>query len=415
MKQDIIQEILLRLPVKSLARCKSLSKEWMEFISCNQAFHKSFMYRNSGCSFMLGFYITKHVYLIGVVDEKVRFLPTYNRGISVLNKRKRDDNDSTSLQKIKCSSPALLLKKSSPNFFNDPAVRVLGSSNGFLLCSLDADCPLNYIIINPINKLCMSLPAASAANTDCYTHGFFCRSTSPQLDTVVYYKVVRGITPNDWHQGTPTSLEIISSNSIQWSQFYVSGQFPFYMDNKDPSKIIVSETGLVYVPGFEYKQQEATTVLCHINNAILIFDQSKQESVHVMELPAPENLVVHECIGESDGLISCARNELGQLKIWRYSEQEGGCWSLVHNVSLERWVYHAHMKPKATDFCPEAFHPTDKNVIFLATDDGRLVYNLDKAKMDYFCNEKEEGLESIYYFFPYTCGLIGPHFFLSQD
>ncbi|KAL5699335.1 hypothetical protein ACHQM5_030253 [Ranunculus cassubicifolius] len=419
MKEDIIQEILLRFPVKSLVRCKLLSKEWMEFISHNPAFRKSFIARNRGCSFMLGFYITKHMDLVDI-DEKVHFLCTYNRGIRVLNKRKRD-NDGVSLQldarpaKKFFLSPPLLLKKS-PSLFSDPAVRVLGSSNGFLLCSLDKKCPLNYIIINPINKLCMPLPVANTSS-DYYTHGFICHSLSPLLDTVDYYKVVRGISPQDWHAESFTTLEIICSDSSQWSQYHVRGQSPFYLDSLNPSKIIISEAGLVYVPGTAFKEASTTPWTDGENNSVLIFDQNKEESVHVIELPLAENKVMHECFGQSEGMISYARNELGQLKVWRYNEQKGGGWSLIHNVSLNSWV--GLLKKvgtaSASGFCPEAFHPTDKNVIFLSRHPNRMVYNLNTSKMESVCDLKTQGLKSVYYFFPYTCGLIGPHLFLSQD
>ncbi|KAL5705280.1 hypothetical protein ACHQM5_023606 [Ranunculus cassubicifolius] len=66
------------------------------------------------------------------------------------------------------------------------------------------------------------------------------------------------------------------------------------------------------------------------------------------------------------------------------------------------------------DFIPEAFHPLDQNVIFLIHNRKRLVYDLEKSKVECFCDLKAEGLDGLYYFFPYTCGLIGPHLFLCD-
>ncbi|KAL5716178.1 hypothetical protein ACHQM5_017904 [Ranunculus cassubicifolius] len=418
MRDDIAEEILLRLPVKSLARCKTLSKDWQEFISRNPSFRKRFIERNRDCSFMVGLYVTKHV---TVVEEQLHFLPTYNRGISVVNKRKRRNDgllDEPAKKKGRDNNTAFVLKKS-PNFFSNPAVRVLGSSNGFLLCSLDEKCPLNYMIINPINKLCMTLPIATvAASSDTfYSHGFICRSLSPQLDTIDYYKVVRGVSPDDWHQESPTMLDIISSDSSCWSLHYVRGLLPFDLDYTTPSKIIISDRGLVYVPGKVYKAEEAEEATTNvIDNGVLIFDESKQ-GVQIMELPPTENKWnCQELFGLSEGLISYARIEVGQLKIWRMNDQQqngGGGWSLIHNVNLESWLQ--MFKCKSTfEFVPSAFHPTDKNVIFFDFTTETLTYHLDKSKVESICDNDTEGWESIYYFFPYTCGLIGPHLFLGE-
>ncbi|KAL5716171.1 hypothetical protein ACHQM5_017898 [Ranunculus cassubicifolius] len=424
MRDDIAEEILLRLPVKSLARCKLLSKDWQEFISRNPSFRKRFIERNSGCSFMVGLYMTKHIYLLDV-DEKVHFLPTYNKGISVFNKRKRDNNGGGSLQldeplkkkrRLEQSLRPVLLLKKSPNFFTDPAVRVLGSSNGFLLCSLDAECPLNYIIINPINKLCVSLPVASASS-DAYSHGFICCSTSPRLDTIDYYKVVRGISPDIWRKTSPIKLEIISSDSIQWSSFNVRGLLPFELDSRSPSKIIISETGLVYVPGTVHREGGSAKG----DYGVVIFDESKEEPVRrIEEFPPTENKWnCGDIFGVSEELILYARRELEQLKIWTMNVHEG-CegWTLIHSVSLESWlqIYPELFKcSEDLKFNFKGFHPTNKNVIFFDSNERKMIaYDTDKSKVESCCDMEGEGWKLEYYFFPYTCGLIGPHLFFCD-
>ncbi|KAL5716166.1 hypothetical protein ACHQM5_017893 [Ranunculus cassubicifolius] len=424
MRDDIAEEILLRLPVKSLVRCKSLSKDWQDFISRNPSFRRRFIERNKGCSFMVGFYVTKHMEFLES-DEELHFLPTYNRGISVINKTKRNDV-SRCLQLDKplkkkrrferSLSPALLLKKS-PNFFSDPAVRVLGSSNGFLLCSLDAECPMNYIIINPINKLCVSLPVVTASK-DYYSHGFICRSTSPQLDTIDYYKVVRGTSPQEWLKTSPMKLEIISSDSSRWSSVSVRGVLPFELDSSTPSKIIISETGLIYVPGWVHGEEGGSA---KFDQGVIIFDDSKEEPVQrIEEFPPTENdSICGDLFGESEGLILYARSEPGKLKVWSMNDHVGGGgWNLIHNVSLESWlqIYPELFKySKHLQFLLEGFHPTNKNAIFICGDDRhKLVYDMDKSKVESFCDLETQGWESVYYFFPYTCGLIGPHLFLCD-
>ncbi|KAL5731984.1 hypothetical protein ACHQM5_004655 [Ranunculus cassubicifolius] len=430
--RDIAEEILLRLPVKSLVRCKLLSKDLGEFISRNPSFRKRYIERNRGCSFMLGFHITKHIYLVHL-DGLVHFLPTYNKGISLFNKRKRDNNEGSSLQfdeplKKKRgleqrSSPVLLLKKS-PNFFGDPAVRVLGSSNGFLLCSLDPKCPLNYIIINPISKLCVSLPVASASSIS-YTHGFICSSTSPQLDTIDYYKVVRGISPKNWSKKNPLMLEIISSDSSQWSSFKMTSLPPFLLDCITPSAIIISETGVVYVPGTVYKQARGNGEgLRNGDKAVIIFDESKVEPVlRVEKFPPTEDILnCDDLFGESENLILYARREPGRLKIWTTNVYEGGGgWTLIRNLSLESWlqIYPEHFKCAAdVRFYIRGFHPTNKNVIFVGVgaevESNTLVYDMEKSNVETFSDTKTQGWNSVHYFFPYTCGLIGPHLFLCD-
>ncbi|KAL5716170.1 hypothetical protein ACHQM5_017897 [Ranunculus cassubicifolius] len=219
-------------------------------------------------------------------------------------------------------------------------------------------------------------------------------------------------------------LEIISSDSSQWNLFSVRGLSPFELDCRTPSKIIISETGLVYAPGWVHKEGGSAK----FGRGVIIFDESKEEPVRIEEFPPTENKWnCEDLFGESEGLILYAWCELGQLKKWTMNDPEGGAgWTLICNVSLNSWlqIYPELFKcSENLDFFFEGFHPTNKNAIFIGGIENKilggienkiLVNDMDKSKVESFCELEAQGWESVYYFFPYTCGVIGPHLFLCD-
>ncbi|KAL5712617.1 hypothetical protein ACHQM5_014771 [Ranunculus cassubicifolius] len=429
MIDDVVREILLRLPVKCLVRCKSLSKEWKDYISCNKTFRQMYLKRNCGVSLMFGFHVVKHIayYLPGRdFPDQVRFLPTSNEGRtrSLLKKRKRDENGDSSLwidkplKKTKSEfnrTRAFPLDESlsflSPNLAD---IRVLGSSNGFLLCTIDKEwCPMSYLVCNPINKRWFSLPRANISSR-LYTHGFTSHSTSPGLDTADYYKVVRAIAPPDCSIEETLTIEIISSDEPEWKRFDLSCPSPFILDNSTPLRIIISDIGEIYIRGRLVKPETQT-----FDYGVIIFHEESKDLVQWMNFPpAVDYRECKDCFGQSEGNIVYARHEPGQLKVWtlNMNDKSSREWILKHSVSLEIQSTETNpdfvTRPWHSDLCFLGFHPRNMNILFLGIGKTTILCDIESSTIEKICSFPEQGWKLDYYLLPYTYGLMAPHLFL---
>ncbi|KAA8533900.1 hypothetical protein F0562_031417 [Nyssa sinensis] len=127
----LLTEILLRLPIKSLLRFKSVSKHCLSLIA-NPYFSRRRQpspYTPSG--------LLLHPFSSHCISPQLDFIPLHD-----------DDNPSDSHLSTVTSFPGL------------PAVKILNSCNGLLCCSnfYRIGSPLNYYIYNPTTKQYTTLP-----------------------------------------------------------------------------------------------------------------------------------------------------------------------------------------------------------------------------------------------------------------
>ncbi|PIA40017.1 hypothetical protein AQUCO_02500026v1 [Aquilegia coerulea] len=411
MHRDYIQDILLRLPVKSLLRCTCLSQKWHAFISYNKSFHSSYLSRHTGYDDQVfkGFFLSKVSEYDG--EEPVRFLPTSSdgRSLSVLKKRKRHHNDDADRNTYLADEDDVVTfpVDASLSFLGHDIVHVVGSSNGFLLTTLERRYPVTYMICNPLTKQHIVLPQPNLT-PQFVVHGFTCDAA------LTNYKVVRALCFKALRYTTALTLEIFSSDLPHWRQFNSTCSVPFFLDLSLRFSAIINE-GVTYLPAFLEKQ---TTV--RPDPYILISDQSK-EIVQVLEAPPSEDdASLRYYFGMSGGLTVYGYLELDQLKIWLLNDKGNGKreWSLQHKVSLKSKVvnyvecakdaYQGHI-----DLI--AFHPVNPQVFFLGCDQKRYQYNVKKSRLELICDLEQLGSgQEDYYFFPCTYPLIGPHLFRNR-
>ncbi|PIA33468.1 hypothetical protein AQUCO_04100120v1 [Aquilegia coerulea] len=424
---DIIEEILLRLPAKSLGSCKSLSKKWCLFISHNKPFRNRYINRNPE-QHMVGIFCSKN--RVGNDDPKhVHFLPTSTEGrrsTMLLKKRKRTENNDCP-EEIILGGPGLPLfppDESLTSFgfgHHDQSTHIFGSSNGFLLLSLEQEHPRHYFVCNPINERWVALPTPNTTSS-WVTHGFSFHATqhNPCLDIGMhYYQVVRAICPDQRRVfSTSLKIEIFSSElpNPEWKLFNLNAAFSFYLLLATRSTVI-SQKGVIYFKARLQKQQVN-------HNGLVFFDQKgkKEYCLEQIEFPPNENDGhTCDCFDLSDELIVYARHhpKLGQLKIWVLNDENNSTreWSLRHKVSFEFTMekYPEFLNYRIQElFGIEAFHPMNPRVLFLANSVKRFFYDMENSRLELLSDDGAEGRNPHYKIYPYTYGPIGRHLFLES-
>ncbi|KAL5732169.1 hypothetical protein ACHQM5_004818 [Ranunculus cassubicifolius] len=414
MENDIIEEILLRLPVKELVRCKILSKRWYNFISCCNR------------SVMVGIFCTDSSLSAQVSSNQVRFLPTSIEGrrTSMLLK-KRDERNDDAEEEVILGEQGFPLSPPDESLtslgFGDSgsSTHILGSSNGFLLTCLEPLIPMHYFVINPINKQWLALPTP---NTQCswVAHGFICHSKPPNPSAFPYFKVVRALCPGRGVFSSSIPIEIFSSDQLLipgWKQFNVSAPFSFYL-HLTGRPAVISEKGLIYFKASIQKQLATSST-----PGVVFFDQKRREEccLQLIEFPPKdEEGNTCDCFDMSAGLILYARHhrERGQLQIWMLNDKDDSTseWSLRHNVNFHFTVKNYPnilQGPMEELFCIEAFHPLNPQVLFLGNFMKKFFYDVENSRLELLCDDAAEGRKSCYKLFPFTYGLVGRHFFLD--
>ncbi|KAL5728356.1 hypothetical protein ACHQM5_001449 [Ranunculus cassubicifolius] len=371
---DVTTEILLRLPMKALFRCKFLSKKWNHFITYDTFFHQNYISRlKDGSPLMLGFFFHgahgNQSYNVG--EDKVHFLPTCLEGSKLKSQNKS------------WGAPSLPDKfDESLCFLCDGNVFIVASSNGFLLCCLEEYFPTSYYVCNPITKEWVSLPKSKMTSRYVPT-GFICEGNYPCLK-LVHYKVVRGLWPHPRVFSNNLTIEIFDSISFEWKVVHVTHPSSFHLHFHNPCVII--NRGKVHWLAYT----DARFRCC------LVYNQ-KKEGLQLIQVPG-EKQVSNDQFGESDGYVIYARHDTNDLEIWllREIDEWRKEWSLKYRVSLGTPMenYPEVFLGCHKNFKITRFHPRKPSIIFIWNNNQKLTcYDVENSSMevvgDYSTQAKE--------------------------
>ncbi|PQQ01812.1 F-box/kelch-repeat protein [Prunus yedoensis var. nudiflora] len=199
--EEIIQDILIRLPVKSLIKCISVSKTWRSMI-INQSFIRAHL---NDCD--------SHLLLLHKISamEKLTFFG--QRVVSKIIEEVHSvyyDNQAFDQYNSKIEFPVSVQRKKH-NF----CIRVVGTCDG-LVCLADDmfDYHYNFFIWNPAIRKLVTLPKPSVRLK---THREYDASIGFGFDARTNdYKVVRVVSLLE-QPGTPTLAEVYSLATGTWS------------------------------------------------------------------------------------------------------------------------------------------------------------------------------------------------------
>ncbi|KAF5203157.1 hypothetical protein FRX31_007250 [Thalictrum thalictroides] len=163
--EDVIEEIFLRLPLKSLHRCKSLSKTSGCLISSASFLPRYLVTRRiKMSSLMLGFFYQPFVFSgEDTTRPQIKFIPCSSVAEKLMM-NEVDHQNACGVLPFDESLSFLLLAETNNNVEYDDIMKgvyIDASSNGFLLCRREPEfglCYFHYYICNPVTKQWVSLP-----------------------------------------------------------------------------------------------------------------------------------------------------------------------------------------------------------------------------------------------------------------
>ena len=320
--EDIITEIFLWLPLKSLIRFKRLSKRWYFLIthkdSCFRFNYLSALSTRRGNrivgsddfqSIMPGFFYQRPEYWRSY--DRVRFVPT-------TTSTHIPEGTTTAIEIINNINPFLSLDKSLDKFLSsclhqdqDQKIFIAASSNGFLLCSLERRSPETYYLVNPVTMEWVALPKLQSINKS-YVHvGFVCKGDYPSLN-LVEYTIVRV----SWlERGVELLFNLFFSGDNQWREYSCSCQsLPRFTFPRHRNRVIVrtptnsDDQGggiVVYLLVIVNPTMAIAILVFYLNNGVNL--------LQMIETPGPDRgRSVLECVDyirefDDDGVIHYVR------------------------------------------------------------------------------------------------------------
>ncbi|XP_042510011.1 F-box protein At5g03970-like [Macadamia integrifolia] len=346
---DILKEILFRLPLKSVFRSKCVSKRWNHLIS-DPCFASTYASLRGTSALHLGFFVTPTMTVSSVTSGRPKwaFLPT-------LQKEKEEGEAANIINSLESSQANL------DGYF-------ICSSNGlFLICSRP---PITtYYIHNPLTRESYKLPPSPLIQQQSLVRPFMSLVVTTTVDNDNVYKVVRaGI---DRGINGSIVIEIFSSMTGEWRQSTVTVTDETYDYFLRP--MIMKTT---VIRGSIYWMSDYW--MSDYYSSILVYDPyKKDEHIEMIKNPLADSRF-DIVLGEStDGLLQMARLNVSctLIDVWVYSREyrnpyyDG--WSLRRKLqlslkpSLSRYLQNIDFRSNIRCLRLVAFHPHNPEAVFI--------------------------------------------------
>ena len=350
---SLLLEIILRLPCKSVIQFKSVCKRWLALISEPEFLrrylrHQHFLqqephrHRDWQCSF----FVREKTMIIIPEVPSLQLASVYRKFSSSI----------------------------SPNF------EVIGSSNGFLLCSKPANFSWHviYFISNPFSGHTIELPPPPT--TTSYFHvrtGFICDPFYKTNPEVTESSVIRNSPRRFWvlrvvqlvESESQCTVEVFSSETRRWNILILPCPSRCFSTGPEYSSVVYN--GKLLLEG-------SNAILAYdpyCNNENGVSHQKLQiQQFRFIDFPADsDRRVFMGCLGLSSAkclqicqFVFANYTATPNLRVWELTEHSnGGKWRLKHKVYLNEMVKKLSLKnvferPKLL-----GFHPYDRDVVYL--------------------------------------------------
>ncbi|PKI77795.1 F-box protein At3g26010-like [Punica granatum] len=349
----LLDEILLRLPMKSAFRLKCVSRRWLLELS-HPSFRRRFLMLTDGAlpSWTLLYGYTR-------VPEDIPEGTGFDCG---------SDGD--------CPLPRFTVM---PSHSSLGTFQILGSSNGLLLCCQSwKDI---YYIYDPLTLQCLAIPRGIS----------WVEPTSEGLITEIEegelkgYKVVR--VGQELDNPAKLFVDVFSSELGLWTNYQFYSPRPTYFPKEFPyfrfaRPVIVKET--VYLPDY----QEGVVIAYN--------PYTSPDQLSIVRLPDRQLDRLPPWFELCDVFRDKLRHytvseawENPTLKVWELAEpSDGGQWSLVHSC---RWseIQWKDARLGGTEphrrFLPLSFHPSDPNIVYVWNTKCVASYDMKARRLEVFC------------------------------
>jgi F-box interacting protein len=351
---DILFEILLRLPEKSLFRLILVSKKWLHLI-CSYSFRSSYYSRWRESFRLLGFLVCNFLYLGRPRDGFRR--PSWEPALPFLSTCKEGDD-------LKFSGTLKQL-----GYFID-------SSNGLLLCGRH---PMTYYVWSPITKQPYQLPQPNQF----YRNLCMAFIVEESLDNVICYKVIRAKCICKPVEVNTVSIETFSSKTGAWKQSTLTCSTGFALCPRTVATVI---GGVVH--------------WFAVQKNVAIYDPTLGvRRISLVKLPAGELSYDYEesVLGESsDGLLQYGQSSKLGIEIWVLEKEQGGNSSIYQNTTHQESRWNKRYKlnfrlmwkrnPTFADHSKEShilsFLPRNSESVFIRSGSSIFLYQLESKTLD---------------------------------
>nr|CAB3495488.1 unnamed protein product [Digitaria exilis] len=340
---DLIVEILSRLPVRSVCRFKCVSRSWRNLIS-HPAHRKKLPHT------LAGFFHTS------------------------LNST-RFPNRARHFTNVTGKGPPLIFPSFSFLAVPSDDVTLVDSCNGLLLCTFRClkPCahegggysPFHYVVCNPATKKWVVLPDSSGED----------RTARLGFDPAVssHFHVVEYVLDEE---ECVTGVEIYSSKTAAWS----------FKENKWGDYCMPYHSTSVFLNGFMHM-----LTVCY---GVAVVDM---EGELWRTIPVPtESILSDGCIHQSQGRLCFVHvddTDSSKLSIWILEDHGGHEWTLKHSVRIQ-FLFRKKNLQFDFDYKVIAFHPECNLIYFVYGSDNTLMaYEMDRKEVRVIRNLGDEWLE----------------------
>nr|GLL46632.1 F-box protein At5g49610-like [Ipomoea trifida] len=374
---SLLVEVLWRLPSKTLAWVRFVSKEWKNIVS-----DRTFI--------------------------KLQLKPREQlSGFFFQGRYEWSDGDVKSVSYISVDRDFTKVEKAVLNFLPENVV-ILSSSNGLICCRSSFPCskPVLYVC-NPLNREWITLQWPNLPK-DSSTALIF-EPFKSQIDVSTDFQVVTVCQTyieedeDEDEDGVQFSFNIYSSQTKLWTK---STEICVCGHN-------LQKKGCAFVEG----------VIFWLTNGdhILMFDPEKELSCLVMQpFPASQlNFRPGMCVGEAEGRLQYVLFSEDGLQLWELEDMFSSHWSVKHFISLEelerenpKCMYHISEKLEShltTDTFPWINPLSFKDTtLLLRISTNIYAFNFDTKKAKLLCPYSALGPNSMFspIVIPYTMSLV---------
>nr|GMD20644.1 putative F-box protein At3g23950 [Ipomoea batatas] len=366
---ELVGEILVRLPITVAVRFQAVCKRWYSLISSPY--------------FIARFRHLRHQH-IQSSSLVFRFAYSYFQIVS-------NSNSSNSLLGKMYGESAFRLSYLPCSPTDLQALRLEGSFADLILCSCITPTNTNtntntyktdYYVSNPLTRKWIALPPVAYDVSEYVSIGFVCVPSPVAVDTK--FMVVRlcssryEFTPRSWFKA-----QVFSSENWQWRTLVVSS--PLTLEQHMGGTPLVAYRGML-----------------HWLNAdcILVYDPLNvpERFSRVIHLPIqlhPLDYYRNNCFGVSQGCLRVTgisgENTVNRdpvLDVWELEDYDSGLWKLVHKVHLKNLIHYGFLESLQTElrrcFLVISFHPENGDLIYLRLPSGVILVNMKSIIIERF-------------------------------
>ncbi|XP_047076005.1 F-box protein At5g07610-like [Lolium rigidum] len=349
---DLLVEILARVPYRSLCRFKCVSQSWHALCSDPDL-------RKMSPQTLSGFFCHARMERDGR-DSRVRFVNLSGKGRPLVDPDLLFLHDflAIGLQLVDCCS-SLLLCKCFKNY-------------------VDAD----WVVCNPATEKWTVMPATEAlhcSNSFTIRLGF-----DPAIPTRFEAFVLK---QDSLFNGRITGVEIYSSETGQWISMKSEWGSETCVDDNDSQFVFFNDT--LHFTTFHSARDDfcMEDSRCECDYSLVTVDT---EGKTWRKFPLPYRDTSFCSIGQSQGRLYAMHIDHGKnqciLSVWLLEDYATGQWILMHTANVPQ-LFGRHCRDRG-EFCSLiAIHP-ECNVIFLIDGVTRMLvsYNMDNRKVHAICS-----------------------------